>query len=130
MKPITLTAFIVLALVSSLVRSEDGERAFLLCDGASEKDSAQSFTFTVTLDMTNHQVINIGTGDGAITEAFTDSQIIGKHDLGGGVLNRLTIDRNTRTFDLAILRAKTANEGEAEEVDHFKGTCAPTGRAF
>ena len=69
-------------LPSCAALADDSERAFLLCDGVSQKDSAQSFAFTVTLDIPNGKVLNIGSGNGAVTETFTDSKIVGKHDLG------------------------------------------------
>ena len=131
MKPIILATLLALILTSTSVRSDDGERSFLLCEGASLKDSADGFSFTVTLDIQHEKVMSIGSGEGAVTEAFTDTEIIGKQDVGVGVTNRLTIDRGARTFSLVILRAK-AKESASDPVaeDEFRGTCTPTTKAF
>ena len=131
MKPIIPATLLALILAPTLVRSDDGERSFLLCEGTSLKDNTDGFSFTVTLDIQHEKVVNIGSGDGAVTEAFTDTEIVGKQDVGVGVTNRLTIDRGSRTFSLVILRAK-ANENASDPVaeDEFRGACTPTGRAF
>src|SRR4051812_16999625 len=96
-----LTTFSVLAalfLGSPGAFAMDDDRTFLLCAGVSQSDGADAFSFTVTLDIPNEKVLSIGSGDGATTEAFTDKDIIGKQEVGGGVTNRLTIDRAARTF--------------------------------
>jgi hypothetical protein len=132
MKLIALAALSSLTLASTGALADNGDRSFLLCEGTSQKDSDQSFAFTVTLDIGNEKVISIGSGDGAVTEAFTDTEIVGKQNLGGGVVNWLTVDRATRTFSLAVVRTKatTSSAGDPVTDDEFRGACRPTGKAF
>jgi hypothetical protein len=82
MNIIALTALAYLAVASTVALADDGDRSFLLCDGVSQKDSTEAFSFTITLDLANEKVISIGSGDGAVTEAFTDAEIVGRQDLG------------------------------------------------
>lgn len=51
MKIITLSVLVSLALASTGALADDGDRSFLLCDGVSQTDSAEAFSFTVTLDI-------------------------------------------------------------------------------
>ena len=126
-----LTLLLALVLPSVEGLANEGDQAFLLCDGVSPKDSTEAFSFTVTLDIPNERVISIGSGDGAVTETFTDSEIVGKQNLGGGVVNRLTIDRLSRTFRLEILRGKAqASSSNGVPDDEFTGMCSPTSKAF
>ena len=125
-----LSGAVALLLGTSAAVAADGDRTFLLCAGVSQSDNADAFSFTVTLDIPNEKVLSIGSGEGAVTEAFTDTEIIGKQDVGGGVTNRLTIVRATRTFSLAIHRSKAGADSDEAADDAFKGTCAPTSRAF
>jgi hypothetical protein len=127
MRLTTLNVVVALLLGSSgAVAAAEGERTFLLCAGVSQSDRADAFSFTVTLDVPNATVLSIGSGEGAVTEAFTDTEIVGRQDVGGGVTNRLTIDRAARTFRLVIHRSQAPTEAD----DAFEGTCSPTSRAF
>jgi hypothetical protein len=131
MKLAIFTLLLALILPSAEGWADDGDQAFLLCHGVSQKDSTVGFSFTVTLHIPNEKVINIGSGVGAVTETFTDSEIGGTQNLGGGVVNRLTIDRLSRTFRLEILRGKaTASGGNGVPDDEFAGMCSPTSKAF
>lgn len=108
----------------------DDDRTFLLCAGVSQSDGTDAFTFTVTLDIPNEKVLSIGSGEGAVTEAFTDTDIVGKQEVGGGVTNRLTIDRASQTFSLVIHRSKAGLGSDSAPEDEFKGTCSSTSRPF
>ena len=130
MKLTTLNVVVALLLGSPGASAMDGDQTFLLCTGASQSDAADTFSFTVTLDIPNEKVLSIGSGEGAITETFSDTEIIGKQDVGRGVTNRLTIDRASRTFSLVIHRGKAGTESDPATDDEFKGTCSPTGKAF
>ncbi|WP_336491562.1 hypothetical protein [Methylobacterium nigriterrae] len=84
----------------------------------------------MTLDIPNEKVLSIGSGEGAITDAFTETAIIGKQEVGGGVTDRLTIDRASQTLSLVIHHSKAGPDSDAAIDDEFKGTCSPTSRAF
>ena len=132
MKPIALVALSFLILASTGAIADGSDHSFFVCNGISQKNSAEAFSFTVTLDMRNEKVINIGSGDVATTETFTDKENIGKHDLGGGVINKLTVDRDSRTFILIIMRTDSSANGGNDIVndDEFRGACKPAGKAF
>ena len=121
---------IVVALPFPTAFAAEEERSFLVCEGVSRTDTSNTFSFTVTLDPSAGKVLDIGTGPGATTDAFTDAVIVGRQDIGNGVTNRLTINRTTQAFSLEIVHAVREADPPSDTDDVFSGRCGPTARPF
>ncbi|GJD43819.1 hypothetical protein AFCDBAGC_1677 [Methylobacterium cerastii] len=123
---ITLT----LSMAPKLTHADDGDRSFLMCEGASQKDQGQTLAFPVTLDVAAGKVLAMISGDGATTTTFTDAEIGAKQAVGSGVENVLQIDRITGGFTLTITHSVKDGEAPAETDDAFRGTCRTAAKAF
>ena len=97
----------------------------LSCNGH-RNDNNDPLLFSIMIDPAKHQVLDIGSGPGVITDQFSERMITALHN-GPALQQILIIDRVTGQFSLTWVHLRGT---EAVGGENYEGTCSVAQRKF